>query len=190
MNLFKEGISEKIVMGAVMLVVVAAIFIFTAQGDEADSTILAPDNQPAIAITEEAEGIAALEKSLEEKIAVNLEKMHGVGKVKVLVTYNSGLKKEFARDESITERTSKEVDKEGGTRETVEVTKSDRLVLDGNTGALIVVEQRPQIAGVLVIAEGANDPQVKEQIFMAVRTLLDIQPSKINVAPMGGVLGV
>lgn len=189
MNFFKEGLSEKIVMGAVMLVVVAGIFIFTAQGEE-EAPILAPDNEPAIAISQETEGIAALEKSLEEKIAVNLEKMQGVGKVKVLVTYNSGLKKEFARDESITERTSKETDKEGGTRETVEVTKSDRIVLDGNTGALIVVEERPRIAGVLVIAEGAKDPQIKEHIFLAVRTLLDIQPSKINVAPMGGVLGV
>ena len=116
--------------------------------------------------------------------------MKGVGKVKVLVSYNSSLIKEFARDESVTQRTSKDSDKEGGTRETVEVTENNRLVLVGNTGALIVVEERPQIAGVLIIAEGASDPKVKEQIFEAVKTLLNIQPARINVAPMGGVLGV
>lgn len=189
MGIFKEGSTDKIIMGVVMLVIVAAIFIFTSQGEEPVASIN-PETQPTVAIAEDAEGIAALEKSLEEKIALNLEKMKGVGKVKVLVTYNSTLKKEFARDESVTKRNSTETDKEGGTRETVEETESNRIVLAGNSGALIVVEERPQVAGVLIIAEGASDPKVKEQIFEAVRTLLNIQPSKINVAPMGGVLGV
>ncbi len=189
MGIFKEGSTDKVMMGIVMLVIVAAIFIFTSQGSE-QVTTLNPESQPTVAITEDAEGISALEKNLEEKIALNLEKMKGVGKVKVLVTYNATLKKEFARDESFTKRNSTETDKEGGTRETVEETSSNSLVLAGNTGALIVVEERPQVAGVLIIAEGASDPKVKELIFEAVRTLLDIQASKINVAPMGGVLHV
>ncbi|KUO58905.1 MAG: stage III sporulation protein AG [Gracilibacter sp. BRH_c7a] len=189
MGIFKEGSTEKIIMGVVMLVIVAVIFIFSSQGKEPLPTIN-PQTEPTVAIAEELEGIAALEKSLEEKIAINLEKMKGVGKVKVLVTYNATLRKEFAKDESVTKKTSKETDKEGGTRETVEETESNRPVLVGNTGALIIVEQRPQVSGVLIIAEGASDPKVKEQIFEAVRTLLDIPASKISVAPMGGILGV
>ena len=189
MGVFKEGFTEKIIMGTVLLVIVAAIFVFTNQGEKTVNSINL-ESQPVVAIAKDLEGISALEKNLEDKIALSLEKMKGVGKVKVLVTYNSSLIKEFARDESVTQRTSKESDKEGGTRETVEVTENNRLVLVGNTGALIVVEERPQIAGVLIIAEGASDPKVKEQIFEAVKTLLNIQPARINVAPMGGVLGV
>jgi hypothetical protein len=53
--------------------------------------------------------------------------------------------------------------------------------------ALIITEERPEVAGVLVIAQGASDPKIKEQVFEAVRTLLNIQPAKISVVPMGGI---
>ncbi|MGI6449546.1 MAG: stage III sporulation protein AG [Desulfitobacteriia bacterium] len=183
---FKEVSSEKMVLSVVLLVIVAVIYIFISQ-----------EKEPVLSVTEEAEttaavpadslAIAALEKSLEDKIASNLESIKGVGKAKVLVTYSSGLYKEYARDQSITKRTSKETDHEGGIRETEEVTESNKLVLAGNSSPVIIMEQRPEIAGVLVIAQGASDPKIKEQIFEAVRTLLNIQPSKISVAPLGGV---
>lgn len=188
MGFFKEGVNEKIVVGLIMLIIVAAIFIFTEQENKAENSL--KQAAPAAAVSGESSEIFALEKNLEDKIAASLEKMQGVGKVKVLVNYDSGVRKEYARDESITRRNSKETDKEGGTRETVEVTENNRLVIAGNTEALVVVEERPQVTGVLVIAEGANDPKVKENIFEAVKTLLNIQPTRINVAPMGGVTGV
>lgn len=187
MGIFKEGMSEKIVIGLIMLIIVAAIFIYTEQEEKAEFSL--NQAEPAVAVSGDSTEISAIEKSLEDKIATSLEKMQGVGKVKVLVTYDSGIRKEFARDESITRRNSKETDKEGGTRETVEVTENNRLVIAGNTEALVIVEERPQVAGILIIAEGANDPKVKEAIFEAVKILLNIQPTRINVAPMGGVLG-
>jgi len=186
MNIFKEGFTEKILMSVVLLVIIAVVFIFTAKEDK---TILStdPEAQTVAAVPADSSGISALEKSVEEKIAANLESIKGVGKTKVLVTFTSGLKKEYARDESVTKRTSKETDKEGGTRETVEVTETNHIVIAGNTNPLVVVEQRPQVEGILVIAQGANDPKIKEQIFEAVKTLMNIPPSKISVAPMGGV---
>lgn len=186
MNIFKEGFTEKILMSVVLLVAVAAVFVFTAKEDK--SVLLSePKSEATAAVPADNSEISALEKSVEEKIAANLESMKGVGKTKVLVTFTSGLKKEYARDESVTKKTSKETDKEGGTRETVEETETNNLVIAGNANPVIVVEQRPQVEGILVIAQGANDPKIKEQIFEAVKTLLNIPPSKISVAPMGGV---
>ena len=69
----------------------------------------------------------------------------------------------------------------------METTETNHLVIAGNANPLIVVEQRPEVAGVLIIAQGASDPKIKEQIFEAVKTLLSIQPSKISVVPLGGV---
>jgi len=186
MRIFKDGFTEKIMLSVILLIIVAGIFVFTAKED---TSIVSSKTEatPTSAVVQDSSGIASLEKNLEEKIATNLESIKGVGKTKVLVTYAAGLKKEYARDESITKRTSKETDKEGGTRETVETTESNHLVIAGNTNPLVVVEQRPQVEGILVIAEGASDPKIREQIFEAVRTLLNIEPAKINVAPMGGV---
>lgn len=186
MGIFKEGSTEKIMFSVALLVVVAAILIFTGQDGKPVLTIK-PEAEPASAVPADHSGISALEKSLEEKIATNLESIKGVGKTKVLVTCTSGLKKEYARDESITKRTSKESDKEGGTRATEEVTETNHLVLAGNSNPVLIIEQRPEVAGVLVIAQGAGDPKIKEQIFEAVKTLLNIQPSKISIAPLGGV---
>ncbi|MDP4160888.1 MAG: stage III sporulation protein AH, partial [Bacillota bacterium] len=47
-------------------------------------------------------------------------------------------------------------------------------------------EDRPEVAGVLIIAEGARDPNVREEIHTAVQTLLNIPSSKITVRVMGG----
>lgn len=186
MNIFKEGFMEKIVMGVVLLIIAAVMFILTGK-EEKPVMSQVPLDQPTAALPSPSSEIAVLEKNLEEKIAASLEKIKGVGKVKVLVTFNSGLKKEYARDENVTKRTSKETDKEGGVRETVEITENNQLVVPGNSSPVVVMEQRPQVAGVLVIAQGASDPKIKEQLFHAVRILLDIQPSKISVVPMEGV---
>jgi len=40
---------------------------------------------------------------------------------------------------------------------------------------------------VLVIAEGAQDPRVKEALHNAVKTLLDIPANRITVEAMGGI---
>jgi len=186
MKFFKEGLGEKIFLPVVLLIAVAVFLIYSGQ----DEKIMAPveDNSKMIAaIPVDPTGISTLEKSLEDKIASNLENIKGVGKTKVLVTYTSGCKKEYAKNESITKKNSKETDKEGGIREIEEITETSQLVIAGNSNPVVVVEQRPEIAGVLVISQGANDPKIKEQIFEAVRTLLNIDPTKINVAPLGGI---
>lgn len=110
--------------------------------------------------------------------------MRGVGQVKVLVTLSSGLKKEYAKDESVTKRDSKVTDKQGSVQETTETTENDKLVVPSNAVPVIVMEESPQIAGVLIIAQGASNPQIREEIFTAVKTLLSIQAEKINVSPM------
>ena len=190
MKFFKEGIGEKIFLPAILLIVVAVFLIYSGQEEQREEKALVSIEQntmPIAAIPTDPSGISSLEKSLEEKIASNLESIKGVGKTKVLVTYASGYKKEYAVNESISKKNTKETDKEGGTRETEEITETSELVIIGNSDPVIVLEQRPEIAGVLVISQGANDPKIKEQIFEAVRTLLNIEPSKISVAPLGGV---
>lgn len=130
----------------------------------------------------------SLERDLENKLQTTLSRMSGVGQVEVSVSLYSGLKSNYARNENITKRTSKETDKASGTRETTEVTENNQLVMpDGVAQPVMVMEERPEVAGVLVIAEGAKDPVIKESIHIALKTLLDIPAAKITVEAMGGV---
>ena len=132
--------------------------------------------------------LAVLEKELENKLQSSLSRIDGVGQVLVSVSLSSGLKSEYARNESVTKRTTKSTDKNNGSQETTEETGANQIVLPtGGTQPVVVLQQGPQVAGVLVVAEGAKDARIRENINTAVRTLLGIPISKIVVEPMGGV---
>jgi stage III sporulation protein AG len=47
-------------------------------------------------------------------------------------------------------------------------------------------EVSPAVAGVVVVATGAQSPRVREEIIEAVETLLQIQPYQVVVLPNGG----
>ncbi|MFZ3372303.1 MAG: stage III sporulation protein AH, partial [Desulfitobacteriaceae bacterium] len=157
-------------------------------GKSGDTFQTSPVSKTAtVTAPSETSKLNSLEKDLEKKLQATLSRMYGVGQVDVSVSLFSGLKSNYARNENVTKRTSKETDKASGTRETTEVTENNQLVMpSGSTQPVMVMEERPQVAGVLVIAEGAKDPRIKEEIHTALKTLLDIPAAKITVEAMGG----
>jgi stage III sporulation protein AG len=181
MNLFQD-ISPKIIIPVAAIVVAVALISFGKNGDSVN-----PVAQPSPQVTSAEETrIGSLEKEMEKKLMQNLQQMSGVGSVQVSVTLASSLKTDYATSGSVTNKTMKESDKNGGVRESKEVTENNQLVMpSGATQPVIVMEERPTVAGVLIISEGASDPKIRENIHNAVRTLLDIPSSKINVQPMG-----
>ena len=179
-------LSDKMLIGLVALIGIGMSFLYLGKGvDTTVQTLQAKTDQPTTATTNTK--IAALEKELENKLQANLQIMEGVGKVRVSVSFATGLKSEYARNDNVTKNTSQETDKTGGTRETTQVTENNQVVMpNGSSQPVVVVEDRPEIAGVLIIAEGARDPNVREGIHTAVQTLLNITSNKITVVPMGG----
>lgn len=186
MDWMKKFSSEKMLVGLVSLIAIGMSFIYLGKGTEesAQSTqIQSAVTAPAGTNTK----IGMLEKELENKLQTNILMMEGVGKVQVSVNFLTGIKNEFVRNNNVTKRTNKESDKTGGTRETTEITENNQVVIpNGSTQPVIALEDRPEIGGVLVIAEGARDPKVREAIHTAVQTLLNIPSSRITVVPMGG----
>lgn len=55
---------------------------------------------------------------------------------------------------------------------------------DGENQALILVEKKPKIRGVIVVAEGASDIGVKLNLYNAVQTVLQVEASKVDVFEM------
>lgn len=185
MNLFKD-IQPKILIPAVLVVAAVCMIVY---GRSGGSEPVVPMNQ-IVETTDPVEvtRISTLEKEMEKKLVQNLQQMSGVGSVQISVTLSSSLRSDYATNGSITKKTTKESDKNGGIRESTEVIENNQLVMpSGAAQPVIVMEERPSVAGVLIIAEGASDPNVRENIHNAVRTLLDIPSDKINVQPMGGV---
>lgn len=47
--------------------------------------------------------------------------------------------------------------------------------------ALIIKEKQPKVRGVIVIAEGAQDISIRNNILSAVMTLLDVTAEKVEI---------
>lgn len=186
MKLVKMILSDKMLIGLAALVVVGISLIYLGKGPVTSPSSIETKSAATAAMTTNS-GISVLEKELESKLQANIQQMEGAGKVQVSVSFSTGLKTEYARNQNTTKSTTKETDKTGGTRETTSVSDNNQLVMpSGSSQPVMVMEDRPEVAGVLVIAEGARDPQVREEIHTAIQTLLNIPSARITVQVMGG----
>ena len=106
-------------------------------------------------------------KSEEKKAEEILSKIKGAGKVKICITYESGVEKIYA---------NKTVSKTSGSITTV----TEELIYNSGKPVLIK-ETAPKIRGVIVVAEGASNASVRLEIIRAVIALYKVSPASIEV---------
>ncbi|WP_227765987.1 hypothetical protein [Zhaonella formicivorans] len=138
------------------------------------------------AAKQEQASLISLESHLEERLERSLSQIKGVGEVEVTVLLETGPKYEYAVNVSTNKKTVDEKDQNGGTRITTETTEDGQLVVvraaqTGGETPVIAREYKPEIKGVLVVAEGAEDPKVKAKLLSAVQTVLDLEIHKVDI---------
>ncbi|MGI5839008.1 MAG: hypothetical protein ACOX8W_05035 [bacterium] len=138
------------------------------------------------AVEAEWTAFADYEKALAADLASILSQIDGAGAVSVSISLETGVEKIYARNTTVTNRTVEEKDSGGGTRVTTEVDETGELVIvregqSGNEALVAVKEIRPQIAGVVIVAEGAAASQVKADLTRAAATALAIPAVRVQV---------
>lgn len=119
---------------------------------------------------------------LEQKLKNILEKLKGVGEVNVMITLEDTVEKLPATNTQVTKEVTKEIDAEGGTREVNREDTNIQMVSSTNDNALVVLKEvNPTVRGVIVVADGADDPIVLERVYEAVKTVLGISGNKVQV---------
>ncbi|HHW40716.1 MAG TPA: stage III sporulation protein AH [Syntrophomonadaceae bacterium] len=141
---------------------------------------------PAKEEVQRDDSLTAAEKELESRLEKVLGSVAGAGSVQVTVTLSSGQENVFAQNINKQNRIIEEKDQAGGNRKTTEVNEQGSLVFaetlnGGKDDPVLIKAKRPEVAGVLVLAEGAKDPELREKLAQAVETLLDIPPHKVTV---------
>jgi len=124
---------------------------------------------------------------LERDLTALLRRVSGAGEVVVLVTLESGFRGVYGENKEATARMTREDDGGGGRREVEETTSRTEVVVtrDGpGENPLVLLEKLPQLRGVMVIAEGAGDPRLREQLVLALQAGLDLPAHRITVLPM------
>lgn len=127
------------------------------------------------------------ETSMENKLKSTLEQIDGVGKVQVMIYFGSGEEEVPAANENKTKSVTDETDNSGGKRTTTQDLDGSTIVTskDGDKESpFILKDYKPQITGVCVVAEGADNSVIKLNIVNAVVDLFQLNEDKVNVYPM------
>ncbi len=133
-------------------------------------------------------GVEDIEQLIAGRLEEILAQIDGVGKVKVTVNLASTMEYEYAINTSTNNRTTEERDQKGGNRTISEINEDGELVLikegDGAKETPVVKKEiKPQVQGVVVVAEGAGLPEIKAQLLEAVQVYLNVSPHKVVVLP-------
>ncbi|MFL6563064.1 MAG: stage III sporulation protein AG [Bacillus sp. (in: firmicutes)] len=130
--------------------------------------------------------VTAYEEKYESQLKKALQQMLGVNDVTVVVNIDSTDKKVLEKNRVSKSQTTEETDPQGGERKVEEASTDEQLVIirDGEKEVPIVVEtKKPEIRGVLVVAKGADNIQVKKWIIEAVTRVLDVPSHRVAVMP-------
>jgi stage III sporulation protein AG len=130
--------------------------------------------------------VSEYEEKYESQLKKALQQMLGVNDVTVVVNIDSTDKKVLEKNRVSKSQITEETDREGGERKVQEASTDEQLVIirDGEKEVPIVVEtKKPVIRGVLVVAKGADNIQVKKLIVEAVTRALDVPSHRVAVMP-------
>ncbi|MFA5576996.1 MAG: sporulation stage III protein AG [Tissierellaceae bacterium] len=174
--------NKKFINNLLIILVISVIFLIITKkiGAPKDKSIDSSFND----ISNEISGGLEEDYSeyLEKKLANILGKLDGVDKVNVMITVENSAEKIAATNRTLNTEKVIENDSEGGSRESSREDSTSQVLTRGSDGSLLVVKEiKPSINGVIVIAQGAEDPLVKEIIYEAVKTVLGIKGNKVQV---------
>lgn len=126
-----------------------------------------------------------LEKHLEEI----LSQVKGAGEVRVMITLTDSGERIVEKDTESTTETIKEEDSQGGSRTTMNDSRSETSIYNSGSGEglnsagepYVTKEKTPVVGGIIVIADGGDNGVVVQNITEAIQALFDIDTHKIKV---------
>jgi len=119
---------------------------------------------------------------LETQLENILCQIKGVGAVDVMITYESSTEVVPASNTTKSSQVTEERDSQGGTRTTTQEDLSENIVTTNSNNDLVVIKEiRPQIRGVVVVAEGAGNIIIKTELIEAVRTVFQVPAYRVMV---------
>lgn len=189
-NAWKDKIKEigldKLIIilltGAAILLLSIPGFFQSGDDEKENSTI-----DEAVEVSTQKE-IDCYVENLENRLEKILKKIEGVGDVDVMISVKGTREQVVLKDSNISKDTSTEVDENGGNRVSSNLDEESATIYskgqDGEESPYIIQELEPEISGVLILAEGADDVSKTNEIIEAVEALFNVPVHKIKVIKM------
>lgn len=154
---------EWIVISLACVLVFIIYFSMSANENNSSSTVTAVSSSSQYA------------KELEDKLCNVLSNVAGAGNVSVMVTLECGTEIKVATSKE--ERTNTSA---GTNNNTQSVTIVESPVIVGKE-PLVLMEILPKVKGVIVVAKGANNVNVRLELLRAVQALIDVSANQVEI---------
>ena len=180
---WKDNLSRKnqlllIFLVGILLLVVA--FPVSKKDSKAEKTI-----QETSSARNVQTNLENYEEYLEKRLTNALESVDGVGRTEIVITLKSSGQKIVEKDQSINNQSDSNTN-EAGITNSSESKSSDGTSIyerqsDGTEIPYVSKELTPEIAGVLVVADGGDNAVVVKNITDAIRALFGVEAHKIKI---------
>ena len=176
-----------LLLAGVLLVVIALPTEKSSPGERTDTGLTAGNQESAVqSIMQADSGFSGAEEYaayLESRLEDTLSQISGVGAVQVMITLNATQELVLEKDQQTQSSSTTEEDSQGGNRTSHQISRSEDTVYhsSGNNEPFVVKTLLPRVEGVVVVAQGAGDPQVRLALNEAVSALTGLRADKISI---------
>ncbi|WP_017727009.1 stage III sporulation protein AG [Halalkalibacterium ligniniphilum] len=122
----------------------------------------------------------------ENQLKESLEQIVGLSDVTVMINLAETERYVYETNTSTKQQNTNETDREGGTRKVDDLSRDEQVVIVRNGDKeepVLIRKEKPQIRGVLVVAQGVEQAQVKAWVVEAVSRVLDVPAHRVSVMP-------
>lgn len=180
----KKQIENIIVFIIILIITVLIINSMWSSNDKGSKD----NNQDSSKVLAQTTSVSIDEQNdLETKLEDILGSIDGVGKVKILIKYSESSTVVAMYNETTSESTTKENDKNGGSKDVKETENKKEIVYTDEKGENKPITEKvvmPVIEGAIITAQGAKDVNVKSSIVSAVEAITGLAVHKIQVFEM------
>ena len=182
----KKNIENAVVFVIILIVTILIINMIWGGTDEKTEENILHNSTTTKLLNGDTEEVTSNDE-VENNIKQILSKINGVGKVDILITYSESSQVVAMYNETYKESQTEEEDTSGGTRTIAEVNKDKEIIYKEENGKKVPITEKvvmPKMEGALIVAEGANNAEVKTNIIQAVEALTGLSTHKIQVLEM------
>ena len=169
----------------ILLIAIAGVILLVTNVSEWRARA-APDETTETHNTAAVSENEAYIESLENKLVHILENVDGVGQVEVMITLQASRESVLNKDD--TEELETETETSDGTQNERQSSRSENETVlsdeNGESAPYVIKELEPEIAGVVIACEGADNNTVAASVTEAAQVLFGISVNRIKVLKM------
>lgn len=168
----------------IALLILSNFYTMKKNSDDVSGAVEVSGDTTEESVPDEPAGGDTLEQQYANELKFALEQMSDISDVTVMVKLDSTEKNVYEKNYSTVNKETSEVDSDNGQRSITEQNDQNNVVIihNGEEEIPVIAETvMPEVKGILVVANGVDDPVVKERVVEAVSRVLDVPSHKISV---------